>query len=119
MSRTLKSNNVKQNLLMNSLEIFFKKDNNLNILISDEMKELSSHFQTKEKDIKERIKNLIPYPDARLWTRKSKRAISNTLRNINPDLENKIVINIGEQPLEIGYTYDKSPLLYDIPKVIK
>ena len=37
----------------------------------------------------------------------------------HPTPNAKIVINIGEQPLEIGYTYDKSPLLYDIPKVIK
>jgi len=85
----------KEYYLCENCNLKFPKDNNLNILISDEMKELSSHFQSKEKDIKERIKNLIPYPDARLWTRKSKRAISNTLRNINPDLENKIVINIG------------------------
>ena len=33
MSKTLKSNNVKQNLLMNSLETFFKKKENLDIIL--------------------------------------------------------------------------------------
>ena len=33
MSKTLKSNNVKQNLLMNSLETFFKKKENLDVIM--------------------------------------------------------------------------------------
>lgn len=73
----------------------FPYDVTPNLLIDKEMKKISNHYQSIEKSMKERIKNFIPVPDVRLWTRRSKNIIRRTLEDINPDDKNRVVINIG------------------------
>ncbi|MBC8146430.1 MAG: methyltransferase domain-containing protein [Bacteroidetes bacterium] len=91
----LQLNKIEKYYLCENCSLKFPYDSIPNLLIHNEMIKISDHYQSMEKSIKERIKNFIPLPDVRLWTRRSKNIICRTLKDINPDDKNKVVINIG------------------------
>jgi len=60
-------------------------------LIQEEIKKIIE----KEKTIKEKIKDLIPMPDERLWSQSSKKIIKKILLEKDPQASNCYVVNMG------------------------
>ncbi|NQU33234.1 MAG: hypothetical protein HQ521_08370 [Bacteroidetes bacterium] len=92
-------NHIKQNEDIyhceNCMINYFNVDSKPYLIIDKDINELSAKHRSNNALYKERIKNIIPTPDIRLWSKKSKILIKRILNDIQPDSDDTVTLNIG------------------------